>query len=289
MTLDHRTTVLVPAREVLTLIAYPLQALVDLPTAATRWASDQLGSRASLIAEIERLREQRLQLKRRLLSFEALKTENDRLRDLLSSAERFDRERILVAELLSVDMDPFRQTVIIDKGETQGIYEGQPILDANGVMGQVTNVNSVSATAILISDPSHAIPVQINRSGLRTLAVGTGQPDRLLLPHIPADTDILAGDIASTSGLGGRFPSDYPVAEITEVERLPGEAFARVVARPLARLDRSREVLLVWWKPDSPGFARQIRNLAATTANPGASSAARLPNPPIGHPQGSTR
>jgi len=253
MTVDHRTRVLQPAREVLMLIAYPIQYLVDLPSSAGHWASDKFGTHASLIAEIERLREEHLRLKTRLLTYESLEGENARLRGLLASAERFREHRILVAELLSIDMDPFRQKVVINKGETQGVYEGQPILDANGVMGQVTDVDPVSATAILISDPSHAIPVQINRNGVRTLAVGTGQPDRLVLPHIPANTDILAGDVASTSGLGGLYPSDYPVAEITEVERLPGEPFARVSARPLARLDRSREVLLVWWNLEPSG------------------------------------
>jgi rod shape-determining protein MreC len=133
---------------------------------------------------------------------------------------------VLIAELLAIDLDPYRQRIVINRGATHGVYLGQPLLDAHGVMGQVTEVNPISATAILISDPSHALPVQINRNGLRMLAFGTGNPQILSLRHVPTNADVKMNDVISTSGPGGRYPPDCPVARITRVEHQPGEPFA---------------------------------------------------------------
>ena len=246
MTVDHRSEYLQPVRSTLSLIAYPIQYLISLPQGAYSWASEYFATREHLLQENRVLREQYVLLSAKLQKLESLERENNRLRNLLASASRFKNERLLIAELLSVDLDPYKQLVVINKGETDGVYVGQPLLDANGVMGQITYVNPLSATAILISDPSHALPVQINRNGLRTLVVGTGSANELILKHIPSSGDIKLGDVVSTSGLGGRFPSDYPVGKITHIERPPGEPFALVKATPFAHLDRSREVLLVW-------------------------------------------
>ncbi len=249
MTLDHRTDELEPVRSVLGLIVYPIQYMVNLPTQWGYWASDNLAQRGALIEQNQALRKKALLLEARLQKLASLARENARLRRLLASADRFQEERVLVAELVAVDLDPYKQQILINKGAQDGVYTGQPILDAKGVMGQVTHVNPISATAILISDPSHALPVQVDRNGLRTLAEGTGDPDRLRVRYVPSNGDIRIGDILVTSGLGGRFPSYYPVGEVTRVERHPGEPFADVEARPFARLDHSREVLLVWWQP----------------------------------------
>jgi rod shape-determining protein MreC len=153
---------------------------------------------------------------------------------------------VLVAELLAVDLDPYRQRIVINKGARHGAFVGQPLLDAHGVMGQITEVNPISASAILISDPSHALPVQINRNGLRMLAFGTGNPQVLSLRHVSVNADVQVGDVVSTSGLGGRYPPDYPVGRVTRVHHQPGEPFVVVEAAPFSHLDRSREVLLVW-------------------------------------------
>ena len=128
------------------------------------------------------------------------------------------------------------------------IFIGQPIIDAWGVMGQVVHMGQFSSTALLISDPSHAIPVQVSRSGLRSTALGTGNSQLLELRYIPHNADIEIGDVINTSGLGGRFPPNYPVGRIVSIERAAGESFATVLAEPVAHLDRSREVLLVWHK-----------------------------------------
>jgi rod shape-determining protein MreC len=241
---DHRHQHLEELRSALALLVYPVQVGVDLPVQAGGWLVEQINSHQQLVDENRRLREEHLRLNALMLRFEALEEENTRLRQLLDTSTRL-RDPLMIAEIMAVDLDPFRQQILINRGRTHGAYPGQPLINAQGVVGQVLESHPLHSVVLLISDPSHALPVLVNRTGLRTLAVGTGNPDRLELRYIPPAEDLEPGDIVSTSGLGGRFPADYPVAEITHVERIPGEAFARVEARPLARLDRSREVLLL--------------------------------------------
>ena len=152
-----------------------------------------------------------------------------------------------MAEILKVDLDPYRQRVLVNKGTRDGVFVGQAALDASGVFGQVTRAGPVSAELILISDPEHAIPVQINRTGARTIAVGLGQAGQLLLPYLPRNADIEEGDLVVSSGLGGVFPPGYPVARVSEVRNDPSEPLLTVGATPLAQLDRDPEVLLVWF------------------------------------------
>jgi rod shape-determining protein MreC len=151
-----------------------------------------------------------------------------------------------------VDLDPYRHRIALNRGEHAGVYPGQALLDADGIVGQVIRVNPLSAEAILISDPSHATPVQLNRNGLRTVALGVGDIARIDLPFLPNSADILVGDLLVSSGLGDAFPAGYPVARVTRVERRPGESFARVEAEPTAALNRTREVLLVWEGGEAP-------------------------------------
>ena len=184
-----------------------------------------------------------------LQKYEALQAENMRLRDLLDSSFKIG-DRVLVAELSSVDLDPYKQQVVINKGATSGVFVGQPVLDARAVMGQVIGTTPFSSTVLLITDTSHALPVQVLRNGLRTIAVGTGRIDELKLPYLPTNSDIVEGDLLVTSGLGGKFPPGYPVATVTRIDRSPDEPFSNVQAEPRAHLDRSREVLLVWTVPN---------------------------------------
>ncbi|MDH4109208.1 MAG: rod shape-determining protein MreC, partial [Gammaproteobacteria bacterium] len=154
---------------------------------------------------------------------------------------------------MSVNGNPFRHSIVIDKGSRDGVYDGQAILDANGVLGQVIGTGAFSSEGLLISDPDHALPVEVNRNGLRTIARGTGEFDRLDLPFLPNNADIKEGDILVTSGLGGSFPAGYPVAVVESVQRLPAEPFAEVSARPSAALNQVREVMLVWSIAEEPG------------------------------------
>jgi len=246
MTVDHREQHLDSVRGGLSVLVYPLQWLVDLPGSTSEWFRESLSTRRELQEENAGLRTQQLLLNTQLQKLESLEAENRRLRALLDSSFQVGKRPMLIAGLLSVDMDPYRHQIELNKGTLDHLFEGQPLLDSQGVMGQLIHVGPFTSTAMLITDPSHAIPVQVNRNGLRTIALGTGAIDRLELPHIPDNADIRVGDLLVTSGLGGRFPPGYPVAEVINVEQDPGHAFSHVTARPRALLDRSREVLVVW-------------------------------------------
>lgn len=246
MTIDHRDDTLKEARSAIgTFLVYPIQYVVAIPGNIIRWSSDNLASRKTLQKENASLHEQNLELLARQQHLLSLQQENTRLRELLHASSRVG-EDILIAEVLTVDQDYYKQHIVINKGETSKLYPGQPVIDAMGIMGQVIEVSRYSARVLLISDPGHALPVQNNRNGFRTIAQGKGDPAELDLLHIPNNTDIRIGDLMITSGLGGKFPPNYPVATVTDVKIRPGEPFARIVAKPAAALDASREVLLVW-------------------------------------------
>lgn len=248
MTLDHRQQHLETIRSGLYLIVYPLQVLADAPTSLFNWANESLSSRTLLLKDNRQLRVLQLEFQGQLQKFSSLEMENTRLRELLQSSKKVD-EQVLIGELLAVDLDPFKRQVFINKGSREGVFNGQALLDAHGIMGQINHVSIVSSTAILITDPAHVIPVQVNRNGLRAIARGTGETHRLEIPHLPNSTDIEVGDLLITSGLGQRFPAGYPVARVTHIERDPGQPYAQIIAEPSAQLERSREVLLVQHTP----------------------------------------
>jgi rod shape-determining protein MreC len=261
MVLDHRQGHLERVREWLSAAAYPISLAVEAPFRAWTWLADSVADRT-------RLRQRNVELEAdlrianlRLQRFAALEEENRRLRAIRESSSGV-AERTMIAAILRIDLDPFRHRVRIDKGAVDEVYKGQPLLDAKGVFGQIVTVGRYSAEAILISDAEHAIPVQINRNGLRTIAVGTGELSRLSLPFTTVDADLLEGDLLVSSGMGGVFPRGYPVARISRIERNAAAAFAMVEATPLAALDRDREVLLVW--PNDAGAG----DAAAETTEP---------------------
>lgn len=185
-------------------------------------------------------------LRLKLMRFESLEQENQRLRTARESTARVV-ERTLIAEIVRVDLDPFRQRVLVNKGTRDGVFRGQAALDANGIFGQVTRAGPVSAEIMAITDPEHAIPVQVNRTGARTIALGTGRSGLLSLPYLPQNSDVEEGDLLVSSGLGGVYPPGYPVGKISSVVRDPSQPLLAVEAVPLAALDRDPEVLLAWF------------------------------------------
>jgi len=245
MTLDHRYHYLQGVRSSLATLLYPLQYLVSVPVQLGGWVDDTLSSRDQLLAENRALRGEQYRLQIRLQRFEALEVENRRLRALLQSLPRTP-ERMVIGELLAVDFDPLRRQVLINKGSRDDVFEGHPLIDAAGVVGQVIRVTPFNSTALLLTDPNHATPVQVNRTGMRAVALGTGAADLLELPHIPNNTDLTVGDLLVTSGLGQRFPTGYPVARIEQFEPQLSQPYARVTARTTADLEQIREVLLIW-------------------------------------------
>lgn len=244
MTLDHRQQQLDRVRAALSVVLYPVPWLVDAPFRFANWVGESAGTHNVLVAENRELRATIRGTAAELLRFAALEEENRRLRALLQAAQTHDYV-VEVARLLSVDLDPFRHQLMLNRGERHGVVRGQALIDAHGVMGQINRINPFTSYALLITDPSHAIPVEVNRNGLRTIARGTGDTDRLDLPYLPNNSDIEVGDLLVTSGLGGVFPPGYPVGIVTTVTRRPGERFSDISATPAALLNRSREVLLV--------------------------------------------
>lgn len=270
MVLDHRYNHLESLRSGLSVLLFPVQYLASLPVILSESASDAITSRSELESVREKLQAENLTLRARQQKFEALEAENMRLRGLLDSSFKVG-DRVLIAELIAVEQDPFRQQVLINKGSTSELFVGQPVVDANAVVGQVTHINPLSASVLLITDATHALPVQVNRNGLRTIALGTGLINRLELPHLPNNADIKVGDLLTTSGLGGSFPPGYPVAEVIDVNREPGQPFASVIAQTTAHLDRIREVLLVWtldpdMGTDAPAAEETVDAAAETQA-----------------------
>lgn len=245
MFLDHRGTYLEEIRAYLGAGMYPLQVAINSPAEGVRWMRENLALRERLIAENSALRREALISHAELQRLESLRAENARFRALLDSRTRIP-DRVVVGEILAVDMDPLRHRVILNKGGRDGAYEGQALIDASGVVGQITRDQKDSSEAILITDPDHAVPVEVVRNGLRTIAVGTGDLERLSLPFVTRNADIKSGDLLVTSGLGGAFPAGYPVGTINSVDGSSGEAFLEVAAKPAASLERLHEVLLVF-------------------------------------------
>jgi rod shape-determining protein MreC len=250
MFLDQRHGWLEQARFVLQAAAYPIQLAVNSPASAWKWLQETFESRDALRAENARLRDQDRLLALRSMRYEALARENSELRGLRDALPPV-AERWLAAEIVDTP-NKFRQRALIDRGAANGVFKGQALLDDRGVIGQTTHVGPFSAEVILITDPEHAIPVQIERTGLRTIAVGAGDTTSLALPYLPGNADIKSGDILMTSGLGGVFPAGYPVARVTEVHRDAVQPLALVRAIPFATIDTDTEVMLVWFREDHP-------------------------------------
>ena len=250
MVLDHRQNHLGTVRQAIGTAVYPIQIIVDAPFRLWEWIRDNTADRNQLQLKLSRLQAERLLTNARLQRLTALEAENARLRDLLEAREHV-RDEVRVAEIMAVDANPYRHNIVIDIGSREGAYDGQAIVDAIGVIGQIIETSLSTSQAMLISDPSHSLPVEVNRNGLRTIANGTGEFGRLDLPFITNNADIRPGDLLVTSGLGGAFPAGYPVAIVETVNRIPQEPFADVTATPAAALDQVREVMLIW-SPSEP-------------------------------------
>ncbi len=244
MFVDQRFNHLEVVRSNISLALTPLRYLVSLPAHTGNWASEWFTSFQDLLNENSDLRADSRILNARLQKMQVLQAENTRLRNLLGSSAKVADE-VIVAELLSVDQNPYRQLIEINKGTLDGVEIGQAVIDAYGVMGQVIHVNQHTSTTILISDPEHAIPVQFIRNGTRSVAFGNGSSDQLELRYLPATADVRVNDELVTSGLGGRFPADYPVATVVAITEDLINGFVSVLVKPQARLDSSREVLII--------------------------------------------
>ncbi len=245
MWFDNNSERFTPVRHVLGYALYPLHLIASAPSVLVDWFGDSAKSRQQLELDNAELSARNLILGQKIQRLISLEAENIELRELLGAADRLG-ETVVVAELVSVDPDPFTQQIVINKGREDNVFIGQPVLDSHGLMGQVIDVLPYSSRVLLIADSNHAIPVQVNRNGVRAIAVGSGQLGELNLIYVPDTADIEVGDSLVSSGLGSRYPRGYPVAKVAKIEHFPGKAFAVVTATPSAQLDRSRHMLLVF-------------------------------------------
>jgi len=245
MMLDHRGHHLEKIRAGLNTLAYPIQLIAAAPAYVVGGLADFFTTRGTLRVDNEKLLAERQALLARLQQFEALEQENQRLRQLLVSAAQV-ADKAIAAELVEVSAEPFTRKVVVAKGAKNGVYVGQSVIDAHGIMGQVTQVAGDVSRVTLITDAGHAIPVLNNRSGLRALVFGTGNPDTVKVPYLTANTDIQEGDLLVSSGMGGTFPPGYPVARVTKLVNDPNEAFLAITAKPAAQLNHGKQVLLIW-------------------------------------------
>lgn len=245
MWLDLNHSWLQTVRYQLAFVVAPTQALAQLPGVLHDWFEESGATKEQLLIENKQLAARNLVLELKMQRLGALEAENVNLRELLNASEQID-DRVLVTSVIAIDPDPISQQVLINKGGEDGVFIGQPVLDAYGLLGQVIDVLPYSALVMMIADANHAIPVQVNRNGVRSIAVGTGSLSELELTHVSTTADIEVGDLLVSSGLGERYPRGYPVATVTSIEHTPGQSFAVVKAKPSAHLDRSRYLLLVF-------------------------------------------
>jgi rod shape-determining protein MreC len=244
MVLDHGNQHLIQVRKTLSILLHPVELVVSAPFKFKRWATELSAARTHLIEENRRLSQEALVQNARLQRMAALEAENARLRALLDSTTRVG-DSVLIAEIVSVDMNPYRNMIVVNKGSNEGVYTGQAVIDADGIVGQITRDRYYTAEAMLVTDVDHALPVELARNRLRSIAVGTGELNHLSLPFLPSNADVREGDLLISSGLGGTFPPGYPVGVIRRVSIVTGQTFLEVDAEPAAALNRIREVLLV--------------------------------------------
>lgn len=243
--LDLRFTQIDQLRQTLSYLVSPVQSLVSLPRDLLRWSGQTFAERDELLEANRALRSQVGVLQTKIQQLAILEVENDRLRRLLDATARLS-SNYLTAELISVDPDPFSIQVIVNRGAQDGIYVGQAVVDADGLFGLVVQVDSLTSRVALIADVNMAVPVYVNRNGMRSVVIGAGDLMSLEMEFVPDTADLLVGDMLVSSGLAERFPAGYPVAEVVSIERDPGEPFAQIRARPFAQLDRSRNLLMVF-------------------------------------------
>jgi rod shape-determining protein MreC len=246
MFIDSRFDYLSRLRYYAATAATPLQFMANLPSRASEAATNLFRSHDELQAENQQLREDLLMQRYQLQKLEHLVAENQRLNALLKSSAIVDEE-VMRAQLTGESPDPYVKRILINKGSRDGVFIGQPVLDASGLMGQVVEVEPISSWVLLITDPQHATPVQISRNGVRAIASGSRDTlHQLTLNNVPNTEDVKVGDVLVTSGIGGRFPPGYPVGVVNSVRQDPAQPFAEVRVTPTAQISRSRNLLLVF-------------------------------------------
>jgi len=264
---DQRGGWLDTARYGLQAAIYPLQLAVNSPSAAWRWLKESFATREALQAEVDGLRNQLREQQLITMRQAALQAENATLRKLEGIQPEVIEKR-LVGEVISVEVSTLRQRLLVNRGGNSGVYKSQPVVTGEGVIGQVFRTGPFSSEIILITDAEHALPVTVLRSGVRTIALGTGRSTSLELPYVPQNYDVKVGDVLVTSGLGQVFPYGLPVGRVTKVTRDPAEPLAQIQAVPIAQIESDREVLFIWSRPGHPSAPASPQELAVEAKTP---------------------
>jgi len=263
MLADSRLGAFSHVRFLLNSLVAPIQYAADLPRSMFDGFYENFNSRQQLMESNRALKRDVLTLKSDLILLDQYREENQRLRKLLGSSFVRDEKKV-VTEVMAVDTSPYRHQVVIDKGRVDGVYEGQPVINEKGIVGQVTFVAAHNSPLLLLIDPNNAIPVQNIRNDIRVIASGNGQTDEIQLEHIATSTDIEVGDLLVTSGLGGVYPEGYPVAYVSEVDKDTRREFASIKAKPVVDFDRLRYLLLIWPNEDRQQKAMSAENQSMT-------------------------
>lgn len=260
MLIDHRTQQFEKFRNILQTVVYPVMFISTIPREMIRGVTGSMEMSSNLQTDNESLRQENLLLHSRLEKLHSLEADNRRLKRLLGQSEQI-AEHVLLAELVEVSLEPYTQKISLNKGSSDDVYVGQPVINGDGVIGQVVHTSQFQSTVTLLTDPGSAIPVMVMRNGLRGVLFGTGVRNKLAMPYLTADADILVGDLLISSGMGGRFPTGYPVATVTEVRQDPSDEFLTINTLPVTQLDHGREVLLIWPESTEDQAMPELENL----------------------------
>lgn len=255
---DDRYHSLDNVRHAISLFIAPVQYAVDYPVRVIGWSRSLMSTKKSLINENMQLRYQQTMLETQLQKLMLLQNENSELKELLSVSSSSARAQTMAAQILAVDTTSARQLVVLNKGSRDGVFVGQPVLDAKGVMGQIIDVGLMTSTVLLISDAKCAVPVRNERTGERGILVGMNSMSHLSLINLPSTSSIAKNDLLVTSGLGRRYPEGYPVGRVEEIKHMPGDDFITVRVSPIALLNRNRLVLLIWPEKEHDELTAQI-------------------------------
>ena len=260
MLIDHRTQQFEKIRNILQTVVYPVMFISTIPREMIRGVTGSMEMSSNLQTDNESLRQENLLLHSRLEKLHSLEADNRRLKRLLGQSDQI-AEHVLLAELVEVSLEPYTQKISLNKGSSDDVYVGQPVINGDGVIGQVVHTSQFQSTVTLLTDPGSAIPVMVMRNGLRGVLFGTGVRNKLAMPYLTADADIRIGDLLISSGMGGRFPTGYPVATVTEVRQDPSDEFLTINTLPVTQLDHGREVLLIWPESTKDQAVPELENL----------------------------
>jgi len=260
MLIDHRTQQFEKFRNILQTVVYPVMFISTIPREMIRGVTGSMEMSSNLQTDNESLRQENLLLHSRLEKLHSLEADNRRLKRLLGQSDQI-AEHVLLAELVEVSLEPYTQKISLNKGSSDDVYVGQPVINGDGVIGQVVHTSQFQSTVTLLTDPGSAIPVMVMRNGLRGVLFGTGVRNKLAMPYLTADADIRIGDLLISSGMGGRFPTGYPVATVTEVRQDPSDEFLTINTLPVTQLDHGREVLLIWPESTKDQAVPELENL----------------------------